>query len=282
MMWRHNGESLKLGGVRFQVDSDFSGYLESWTQELKARQNRVRLLIGDAHWLSDGHHKEAILREFLARYLSNTLIISRGFVRPPQIANRCSPELDIIIADPSRHPPLFLEGGVAIVPPSAVLAFFEVKTTLTRTTLRDALRAGSKARLAIMSSADWSAIFNCICFFDAAASLTAQAAANILAEELADTTSIDADGDGRLRYHPTCVCVANRFVAFIGSSPDSKRRLRLFEAGELSLACAFADMFAAISDRSRGPNVGELEQIIESFEIRAPIVLTIGDGNRNA
>jgi len=46
-----------------RLAADFSGYLGSWAAELGARQNRVRMLIGDAHWLSDGHHKEAILRE---------------------------------------------------------------------------------------------------------------------------------------------------------------------------------------------------------------------------
>jgi len=33
-------------------------YLCSWSDELVSRANRVRMLIGDAHWLSDGHHKE--------------------------------------------------------------------------------------------------------------------------------------------------------------------------------------------------------------------------------
>lgn len=30
---------------------------ESWSEDLKSRSDRVRRLIGDAHWLSDGHHR---------------------------------------------------------------------------------------------------------------------------------------------------------------------------------------------------------------------------------
>lgn len=50
-------------------------YLESWSNELIARASRVRQLIGSRHWLSDGHHKEMLVREFLKRYLPVTLEI---------------------------------------------------------------------------------------------------------------------------------------------------------------------------------------------------------------
>src|SRR4051794_17511886 len=40
-------------------------YLVSLAEELYAQANRVRDLIGDAHWLSDGHHKEYLLIDLL-------------------------------------------------------------------------------------------------------------------------------------------------------------------------------------------------------------------------
>ena len=60
------------------TESNPLSYLAISSQELEARAQRVRTLIGDAHWLSDGNHKEALLREFLRRYLPPELVITMG------------------------------------------------------------------------------------------------------------------------------------------------------------------------------------------------------------
>ena len=109
--------------------SSAATYLESWGLELTARQNRVRLLIGDAHWLSDGHHKEAILREFLQRYLPSEVVCSTGFIRAATPEKRCSPEVDILVYSGRVHLPYFSEGGISIVDPASVLANIEVKSS---------------------------------------------------------------------------------------------------------------------------------------------------------
>ena len=41
-------------------------YLESLAAELQSQSERVRSLIGSAHWLHDGRHKEHLLAEVVA------------------------------------------------------------------------------------------------------------------------------------------------------------------------------------------------------------------------
>jgi hypothetical protein len=55
-----------------------AGYLKSIADELTVQANRVRDLIGNAHWLSDGHHKEYLLTALLQRHLPSGL----EFMRP--------------------------------------------------------------------------------------------------------------------------------------------------------------------------------------------------------
>lgn len=85
--------------------------LESWSDELLSRSQRVRRLIGDAHWLSDGLHKEELIREFLARYLPPTLRVSRGFIVPADHELSVSGEIDVLITDTKTEPPWFSEGN---------------------------------------------------------------------------------------------------------------------------------------------------------------------------
>ena len=43
---------------------------ESLGKELLDVKDRVRYLIGDSHWVSDGEHKEAVLKEVISRFKS--------------------------------------------------------------------------------------------------------------------------------------------------------------------------------------------------------------------
>jgi hypothetical protein len=263
------------------IEPDIGGYLESWSSELKARQDRVRLLIGNAHWLSDGHHKEAIIREFLDRYLPSNLVVSRGFVRPSRVAEQCSPEIDILIVDPGRHPPLFNEGGLIIVPPSAVLAYFEIKTRFSRSTLRNALKSVCATQSALSSAIDAHRIWRCVCFFDAAVDLLPEPAATIVSQELARTARVyfKSNSSSQLTQAgvlPTCIVCISRFVGFIrGESVLNRSTLKWFHTSEISLACALADMFSSITGKGLHPSVSELDQMIEALPTVLPFLLTI-------
>lgn len=102
----------------------------SITKELKALQDRVRSLIGDAHWGEDGRYKEAVLRNVIRRFLTQDAVIGTGFiVRHSPEELKVSNQIDILVVD-SRYPLLFAEGDFIITTPFNVLAMIEVKTEL--------------------------------------------------------------------------------------------------------------------------------------------------------
>lgn len=61
-------------------DPDFRSFHRSIVNEMDAMKNRVRHLIQDRHWLTDGEFKETILRSVIRRHLPDSMIIGRGFV----------------------------------------------------------------------------------------------------------------------------------------------------------------------------------------------------------
>ena len=110
-------------------------YQESVTQELDVIRDRVRDLIGDAHWGEEGRYKEEILKKALRRYLPNNVSVGSGFVTT---IGGISKQLDIIIYD-NNQPVLFSESDFIITTPSNVLGIIEVKSRLNVTSLREAV-----------------------------------------------------------------------------------------------------------------------------------------------
>ena len=81
-------------------------YLRSLADELSAQSLRVRDLIGDRHWLTDGTHKEFLLAEIIRRHVPGAHIVARGFIISPFGTDACSRELDILIVDTSSEAPV--------------------------------------------------------------------------------------------------------------------------------------------------------------------------------
>jgi len=105
-------------------------FQKSITDELDAKKNRVRNLIGDKHWGEEGRYKEKILKNLVKKYLPNNLSIGTGFIinniaSKPIVSN----QIDIIIYD-NNTPPLFIEDDFIITDPSNVKAVIEIKTKL--------------------------------------------------------------------------------------------------------------------------------------------------------
>lgn len=118
------------------TQTDFLEYHKSIARELNATKDRVRHLIGGAHWQTDGEHKEAVLRKVLRSHLPESVRIGKGFVC---FQNDASSQIDVLITANDK-PTLFKDGELALVTPDAVQAIIEVKTSLTsRSELRDAL-----------------------------------------------------------------------------------------------------------------------------------------------
>ncbi|QGJ19105.1 MULTISPECIES: DUF6602 domain-containing protein [unclassified Polaromonas] len=109
-------------------------YFRSISAELDALKNRVRHMIEDHHWPTDGEWKESVLRSIIRRSAPASVSVGRGFV---VTATGCTTQLDILIHDNS-HPVLYRDGDLVFVSPAACLAIIEVKSKLTTTNFRDA------------------------------------------------------------------------------------------------------------------------------------------------
>ena len=110
-------------------------YFESLSRELDSLKNRVRSLIQDHHWQTDGEWKESVLRAFLRRQLPKSVQVGRGFVITDKTRSK---QLDILIYD-SKKPVLFQDGDLVFITPDAVLGIIEVKTSLNNSSFRKAL-----------------------------------------------------------------------------------------------------------------------------------------------
>ena len=108
------------------MSMDVTSYFESLGKELDSLKQRVRHLIADANWQTDGEWKESVVRQVLRRHLPATAVVGRGFVVTAQSATS---QLDVLIHDGSK-PVLFRDGDLAFVTPDTVLGIIEVKSRL--------------------------------------------------------------------------------------------------------------------------------------------------------
>lgn len=121
-------------------------YLASFSEELRAQANRVRDLIGDKHWLSDGHHKEYLLKHALSRHVPSGVTISRGFIVHPKRSDVVSREQDLLFLDAFAMAPVFAQGELCVALPQQVIAILAVKTTFSKQQLDDACDTLHSAR----------------------------------------------------------------------------------------------------------------------------------------
>jgi len=113
-------------------------FQKSITLELDNLKNRVRNLIKDKHWQSDGEFKEAILKNVLNRSLPSNLSIGTGFIINSE--TKClSTQIDLIIYE-NEYPPLFLEGDFVLLESDGVKGIIEVKTRLNNSEIVKALK----------------------------------------------------------------------------------------------------------------------------------------------
>jgi hypothetical protein len=110
-------------------------YFKDLSKELRAVQNRVRHLIGDVHWPSDGAWKESVLRTVLRRYFPPSFTVGSGFILTDA---GVSSQMDILVCDDSA-PILFRDGDFLISTAACVRAAVEVKTHLSAQKLNEAL-----------------------------------------------------------------------------------------------------------------------------------------------
>lgn len=260
---------------------DYAAYLQSWAAELASQSDRVRNLIGSAHWLSDGHHKEAILREFIHHYLPSDLVVSAGFITSMGGARNCSPELDILVINPRAEAPLFHQSGICISTPRNVLAHMQVKTSFASDTLKSALENVADAQRVLATSEDADRTWRGIFFYTSKPERTPastlktveEAIKNLCGEALAtDEVAIQS-------LLPTCICCLSEWVIFPSIKEGGEIVLRLFSTAALSAACTMADLFSAVRAVLGEAITGSHSDMIRSIGHDSPTtyIFKVGD-----
>ncbi|RKX99824.1 MAG: hypothetical protein DRP54_06540 [Spirochaetes bacterium] len=126
------------------MDINAEKFHKSINNELKVIQNRVRNLIGSAHWGEEGRYKEAILRNVIKRFLPEHISLGTGFIIKKESGDiEISNQIDIIIYD-DTYPVLFKEGDFLITTPANIKGIIEVKTNLNSSEVTDVISKATK------------------------------------------------------------------------------------------------------------------------------------------
>ncbi|HEX5220877.1 MAG TPA: DUF6602 domain-containing protein [Verrucomicrobiae bacterium] len=111
-------------------------YFKSITAEISSLKNRVRHLINNAHWPTDGEWKESVVRTILRRHLPKQYGVGRGFILADTDTSR---QVDVLIYDTGK-PILHQDGELVIVTSDAVRGIIEVKTKITNAVIAETLQ----------------------------------------------------------------------------------------------------------------------------------------------
>ena len=250
----------------------YESYLISWADELTARSNRVRYLIGDTHWASDGAHNENVLKSFLRQYSPNFVDIATGFIRC-QGTQAVSPQIDIMIIDTLSSVPLFSEGDLYIVNPPCVRAYFEVKSTFDSSTCNESLIHVKSIQDVVLNSINEDKIWRGIFFNNVKKYKRSTTPSDIVMKCL--DKIFDSDPAIGASSLPNCIVANGNFVCFLstGSINIDEVQVRFFDAKKYSLACALSDLLTYILPQENGTG---LEEAIELLEIPHPKVKLLG------
>jgi hypothetical protein len=111
-----------------KVKIDLIEFHKSIGHELNTVKNRVRSLIGDAHWQKEGEYKEAVLKNCIKRFLPFQYSLGSGFVLIKDAEEeQVTGQIDIIVYDNS-YPVLFKDGDFVILLPESIRGIIEVKS----------------------------------------------------------------------------------------------------------------------------------------------------------
>jgi hypothetical protein len=254
-----------------------SKLLESWSTEITNSADRVRMLIGDAHWLTDGTHKENLVREFIRGRLPAAAQATHGFLISPGDELVCSPEIDVLIRDCQDSCAFFDEGGVAICDARAALAYWQVKSAFAASSLSDALEHVSKVQSVLVLQGHDSQVWRGVCFMQCGDSLTDE---SILTTVQGQIRKVRAARSERVSGHfatylPTCVLALPRFALFIDKGgADGGCRLRYFPTGALSFAVGIADMLSHVYSKYSQRRFQPLDQVLEGLLDVKPTILS--------
>jgi hypothetical protein len=131
-------------GVTMNTVPGLVEYYASQANVMLSQYKNINLLLGHTHdWQHPGELCEILLRDFLRRFLPTVYSVDKGFIYGRTTVDdgiHHSPEIDILVHDTQRFPPLFRMGDFAIVQPEAVRALIQVKRTLNPKQLRKGMQ----------------------------------------------------------------------------------------------------------------------------------------------
>jgi hypothetical protein len=227
-------------------------YLSSLSAELQCQSDRVRDLIGDKHWYSDGHHKEYLLLSLLQRHLPAGMRACRGFVISALNPKAISREQDVLIIDTTLETPVFDQNNLVVAFPTIVRAAISVKTTLTRTELKDCLKGlGSVRRVAALQATSpsiWTGVF-AFRRPTTRSDYKADIKKMLAAKQVADATS--GSRSKKPLPCPDAVCTADGILIKCDGGSEALPAIRLFESPQLATAAFLHELIIHLA-RSRG------------------------------
>jgi hypothetical protein len=185
-------------------------YFRSISRELEAVRDRVRYMINDGHWPTDGEWKESVLRTIIKRSAPTTVSVGRGFVVN---GTGCTSQLDILVYDNS-HPVLYRDGDLVFISPAACRAIIEVKSKVTATTFNTACKQLAKAAEFVRRSRGGSRTFVGLFSYEAQS----------LRDEVALECLYAAANRSPYRVIDHSVLGSNKFVKWWATSPSNPRR----------------------------------------------------------
>jgi Domain of unknown function (DUF6602) len=107
-------------------------YASSFAHEVAIQAEQIGHLIG--HGPTVGGEREELLRALIERHVPRRFHVATGFIEGSQR------QIDILIYDQTEYAPMFRAGNLVVVPIEAVRALIEVKSSLNRIALEDALQ----------------------------------------------------------------------------------------------------------------------------------------------
>ncbi len=114
--------------------------IDQYFSEVSAQLRKQAKLLSDAfssHHPSSGTNKERLISDFINNYVPKKFTVDTGIVmeRNGVLSN----EADIVIADSINNAPLFPDGEKKLWPVESVYEVIEVKSTLTKPEMENAI-----------------------------------------------------------------------------------------------------------------------------------------------
>jgi hypothetical protein len=256
------------------VRADQARFLRSLSAELRSQATRVRDLIGDRHWLTDGTHKENLVKGLLQRYVPAGIVCARGFVIGAQ-EELTSTEQDLLVVDAHLAAPVFQAADFIVTFPEAVLASVSVKTRLNRESITDAI----KGLASVHAACDrlWTGAF----FFDDETEMPKvgtlyQSIQDAIVEHQPRFRPIGATGG---IVGPDLLATMKSLAFALNYDPQEPKQVRIrgFDCGEQATAVMLAHLLDHIAVRRQlpEPRLGDVLDDVTAAPLDPPEVVAV-------